>query len=59
VNYGFALYPPERASLADLFWPQLARIGPESYVANNDYLTFVSVNKALFASVRNAVNARG
>jgi|SRR6185369_9746334 hypothetical protein len=59
VNYGFALYPPERASLADLFWPQLARIGPESYVANNDYLTFVSVNKALFASIRNAVNARG
>jgi hypothetical protein len=59
VNYGFALYPPERATLADLFWSQLARIGPESYVANNDYLTFVSINKALFATVRDAVKALG
>ena len=59
VNYGFALYPPERANLADLFWPQLARIGPESYVANNDFLTFVSINKALFARVRDALKALG
>src|SRR5437763_3771845 len=55
VNYGFALYPPERASLTDLFWPQMARIGPESYVANNDYLNFVSMNKAVFANVRATV----
>ena len=59
VNYGFALYPPERASLADLFWPQIARIGPESYLANNDYLTFVSMNKALFAAVRDVVKRLG
>ena len=58
VNYGFALH--QRANhLADLFWPQMARIRPESYVANNDYLTFVSINKALFASVRDAVKALG
>lgn len=58
VNYGFALHPPERAaSFADIFWPQMARIRPESYVANNDYLTFVSMNKALFAGVRDAVKA--
>ena len=55
VNYGFALPPPERAKLATLFWPQIARISPESYVADNDYLTFVSGNKALFASVLDAV----
>jgi hypothetical protein len=55
VNYGFALHPPERTSLADLFWPQLARIRPESYVADNDYLTFVSANKTLFSSVHDAV----
>jgi len=55
VNYGFALHPPERAKLATLFWPQIARISPESYVADNDYLTFVSGNKALFASVLDAV----
>lgn len=57
VNYGFALHPPERASLANLFWSQMERIRPESYVADNDYLTFVSANKTLFASVLDAVNA--
>lgn len=58
VNYGFALHPPERAKgLATLFWPQIERIRPESYVADNDYLTFVSANKTLFASVLNAVKA--
>jgi hypothetical protein len=59
VNYGFALHPPERSSLATFFWQQLARIRPESYVADNDYLTFVSMNKNLFASVRDAVKALG
>jgi hypothetical protein len=57
VNYGFALHPPERAILATLFWPQIARIRPESYLADNDYLTFVSANKTLFASVLDAVKA--
>ena len=55
VNYGFALHPPERTDLANLFWPQMERIRPESYVADNDYLTFVSADKALFVSVLNAV----
>jgi hypothetical protein len=58
VNYGFALHSPEEgAGLAELFWPQLGRIRPESYVADNDFLTFVSMNKALFASVHHAVKA--
>ena len=55
VNYGFALYPADRAGLVDLFWPQLERIQPESYVADNDYLTFVSANEELFASILRAV----
>jgi hypothetical protein len=55
VNYGFAVHPPERNHLASLFWQQLARIRPESYVADNDYLTFVCGNKALFASVLDTV----
>jgi len=59
VNYGFALHPPERAKLADLFWPQMARILPESYVADNDFLTFVTMNEALFARVRDVVKALG
>lgn len=57
VNDGFALHPAERTSLANLFWPQIERIRPESYVADNDYLTFISANKALFISVLNAVKA--
>jgi hypothetical protein len=57
VNYGFALHPPDRAKLADLFWPQMARIHPESYVADNDFLTFVTMNEALFARVHDAVKA--
>ncbi len=57
MNYGFALDPPERTSLATLFWPQMARIRPESYVADNDYLTFASANKTLFARVNDAAKA--
>ena len=57
VNYGFGLHPPDRAHLADLFWLQIARIRPESYVANNDFLTFVTMNEALFAKLRGALNA--
>jgi hypothetical protein len=30
VNCGFALHPPERNHLANLFWQQIARIRPES-----------------------------
>jgi hypothetical protein len=59
VNYGFALQPLERAGLVDLFWPQIVRLRPESYVSDNDYLTFVSLNRALFANVHEAVKAIG
>lgn len=61
VNYGFALHPRERADkhLVALFWEQIARIRPESYVADNDYLTFVSGNKLVFASVLDAVKTLG
>jgi hypothetical protein len=59
VNYGFALHPPERAdkNIITLFWQQITRIRPESYVADNDYLTFVSGNKPVFANVLDAVKA--
>lgn len=55
VNYDFA--PTERSSLTTLFWQQIARICPESYVWDNDYVTLVSANKALFASVLEALKA--
>jgi hypothetical protein len=58
VNYCIALHKPDE-HLATLFWRQITRIRPESYVADNDYLNFVSMNKALFASVRAAVKELG
>jgi hypothetical protein len=57
VNYCLALHRPEMEDLATLFWQQIAWIRPESYVADNDYLNFVSMNKTLFGSVRDAVKA--
>jgi hypothetical protein len=54
VNYGFALHQPEMKGLATLFWQQIARIQPESYVADNDYLSFASMKKTVFASVYRA-----
>src|SRR5579872_356686 len=59
VNYCFALHQPEMESIAALFWQQMDWARPESYVADNDYLNFVSMNKALFASVHDAVKALG
>lgn len=57
VNYCFAPHQPEMESLATLFWQQIEWASPESYVADNDYLSFVSMNEALFASVHDAVKA--
>lgn len=59
VNYCFAPHLPKMSDLAVLFWRQLEWIRPESYVADNDYLTFVSANKTLFAAVREAVRPLG
>ncbi len=57
VNYCLALHRPEMKDLATLFWQQMAWIRPESYVADNDHLTFVTMNKTLFDSIRDAVKA--
>jgi hypothetical protein len=57
VNYCFALHLPEMKNLAALFWKQMEQIRPESYVADNDFLTFVSANKGLFAAVRDAAKS--
>jgi hypothetical protein len=59
VNYCFALHQPEMESIAILFWQQMHWVRPESYVADNDYLNFVSMNKALFTGVHDAVKALG
>jgi hypothetical protein len=36
VNYCLALHRPEMKELTTLFWQQISRIRPESYVADND-----------------------
>ena len=59
VNYCFALHQPEMESIATLFWQQMDWVRPESYVADNAYLNFVSMNKALFSSVHDAVKGLG
>jgi hypothetical protein len=56
VNYCLALHKPEMQSLIDPFWEQLDWIRPESYIADaNQFLTFASRNKELFASVHQAL----
>ena len=59
VNFRLALHLPEMKVLNDMFWQQIARVRPESYVADNDYLNFVTMNKTLFASVHDALKGVG
>jgi hypothetical protein len=59
VNYCLALHQPEMESILSLFWLQMEWVRPESYVADNDYLNFVTMNKALFARVHDVVNTLG
>jgi len=60
VNYGgFALDRPDLKDLATLFWQQIEWVRPQSYIADGDYLNFVSMNKTLFASVRDALKVLG
>ncbi len=57
VNYCFTPHQPEMEDLASVFWQQLERLRPETYVADNDYLSFVTMDQELFAKVRDAANA--
>ena len=58
VNYRIDLSKSDEASkdLLNLFWDQLERIQPESYLADgDDFLTFASRDKDLFDRVRGAL----
>jgi hypothetical protein len=59
VNYCFVLNDPEMRALISLFWQQMKWIRPESFVADSEYLTFVSANESVFARVRESVIALG
>lgn len=56
VNYCFALHRPEMRDLFDLFWQQMDWIRPICYLADNDYLTFVTKEPSIFAGVREGVS---
>jgi hypothetical protein len=59
VNYCFTLHKPEMKDLITLFWQQMESVRPESYMADSDYLNFVTANKPLFVRVHEAVKALG
>ena len=51
VNFDFGFHDPEYAELPRMFWQQLGWMKAESYLAENDYLIFVTANAKAFASV--------
>jgi hypothetical protein len=58
VNFGgFSLSRPAMKDPADMLWQQLEWIRPESYIADGDYLNFVSSNRDIFGAVQKALRA--
>jgi hypothetical protein len=55
VNFDFGFHDPKYADLARMFWQQLAWMKAESYLAENDYLIFVTASPKLFAPVYEAL----
>ncbi len=55
VNFDFGFHDPEYADLAVMFWQQLGWMKAESYLAENDYLIFVTANAKVFAPVYEAL----
>jgi hypothetical protein len=51
VNFDFGFHDPEYAVLAHMFWQQLGWMKAESYLAENDYLIFVTANPKVFTPV--------
>lgn len=51
VNFDFGFHDSEYSDLAQMFWRQLGWMKAESYLAENDYLIFVSANSELFARI--------
>lgn len=55
VNFDFGFHDPEYSDLAQMFWRQLGWMKAESYLAENDYLIFVTANSEVFARVHEAL----
>jgi hypothetical protein len=58
VNWiGFRLYDPAWKWFTDRFWEQMARLTPESYIAEGTVFTFATRNAGLFTSFLAAFSA--
>ncbi len=58
VNWsGFRLYDHEWKWCTDRFWEQMARLAPESYIADGTVFTFATRNAGLFTEVLSAFSA--
>ena len=55
VSFDFGFHDLEYAVLAHRFWQQLGWMKAESYLAENDYLIFVTANPKVFAPVYEAL----
>jgi len=55
VNFDFGFHDPGYADLSQMFWRQLGWMKAESYLAENDYLIFVTANPKVFAPVYDAL----
>ena len=55
VNFDFGFHDPGYADLSQMFWQQLGWMKAESYLAENDYLIFVTANPKVFAPVYEAL----
>jgi hypothetical protein len=58
VNWvSFRLYAPEWKWCADRFWKQMARLAPESYIADGTVFTFCTCKADVFTKVLSAFSA--
>jgi hypothetical protein len=59
INFGgFQLSAPQMKAVADLFWSQMERVRPESYLGDGDScLVFASSDEGIFASVQGILSS--
>lgn len=56
VNFNMGLHRADHEGLTNLFWHQLARLRPQTYIAESDYhLTLVSSDEEIFAVAHQAL----
>jgi hypothetical protein len=60
INFGGCQFhqPDHQGDIGELFWQQIGWIKPESYLADGDWLNFVTSRKDLFAAVRQGLIGR-